>query len=100
MEQTFNEIADIVANYMAIFLPLITYIVTGIVAFVKLIGAFQDMSKDVKSKVDETTKKVESKQSEVDELRNQVKLMAQENAETRREMKRLVCELRKVNEDA
>lgn len=96
MEQTVNEVAEIISSYAAIIIPLITYIVTGVVAFIKLIGAFKDLSKDVRSKVDETKTEMKSKQSEVDELRGQLKLMAKENAETRREMKRLTFALNKV----
>lgn len=91
-----QEIIDMVAEYSAIIVPLVTYIVTGIVAVMKIVDVSKQFFDKVKDSVESSKEKVNDAKSETMELRYQVGIMAKENQELREEVRGLCRTLNKV----
>lgn len=77
---------------VAIALPFVSYLVTGIVMLVKVIKAISDAAKKQEEKQQETS-------SEVSELKEQIKIANQENAELRKEVKKLTNAVYHIKEE-
>lgn len=84
-------ILTLVSEYITIFLPAIAYIITGIVAVIKLIGATKSIKDENAENTAATNKKLEEQNKRLD-------VIATENDELRREVKRLCKKIDKVGD--
>lgn len=96
MEMEISAIMELVQSYVALFLPAITYAITGIVALVKLIKQFKSLKSEVDTKVDETKENVEDVKDELIDVKNELILSHQQNDELRRDMKKLMARIDKI----
>lgn len=77
---------------LPIIIPLVAYVISGIVMVLKVIGQIKDMAKKSSDDKAETT-------SEISKVEDQLKLAVQENAELRKEVHRLANKVDKIMED-
>lgn len=93
-----QAIMDVVTQYVSIFLPVITYVITGVVAFVKLIKSFDNVKKEVAEKTDSTIEEVEDLKTELTEVKNELHNAHVENQEIKAEMRKLINKIDKIAE--
>lgn len=82
-----DEIMQTVSEYLAIILPALTYIISGIVAIVKL----SSIAKSNKSDIESTNNTIETQNTKIDQL-------TASNADLQKQVKRLCNKIDKIQD--
>lgn len=83
-----NQIMQTVSEYLAIILPALTYIISGIVAIVKL----SSIAKSNKSDIESTNNTIETQNTKIDQL-------TASNADLQKQVKRLCNKIDKIQDN-
>lgn len=83
-----DEIMQTVSEYLAIILPALTYIISGIVAIVKL----SSIAKSNKSDIESTNNTIETQNTKIDQL-------TASNADLQKQVKRLCNKIDKIQDN-
>lgn len=86
-----QAILEIVSQYVMLFLPAITYVITGVVAFMRLIKEWKTVKKDIDDQH-------EAQAITNQETNAQIAALAKDNAQLHKEVRQLTNTVNKIVE--
>ncbi len=98
MEIDTNALLEQAQYWVNTFAPLVTYIVTGIFGFIKIVQYCKSIGKTVTDNSTATDEKIEETTSQLKEAKQQMIALSQDNANLRKEVKRLCNKIDKIGD--